>query len=75
MHSNSLTAGNVQLSELRKPCKYGDPLCPCQDGDMCHYDGPNPWRPPSQQDQNVGPRRDRSAIVGLVAMPEGSDGR
>lgn len=23
-------------------CKYGDPLCPCQDGDMCHYEGPNP---------------------------------
>lgn len=18
-------------------CKYGDPTCPCQDGDMCHY--------------------------------------
>ena len=20
-----------------------DPLCPCQDGDMCHYEGPNPF--------------------------------
>lgn len=19
-------------------CKYGDPLCPCQDGDACHYE-------------------------------------
>ncbi len=19
-------------------CKYGDPLCPCQDGDECHYE-------------------------------------
>jgi len=27
-------------------CKYGDPFCPCQDGDMCHYEGPNPWSPP-----------------------------
>lgn len=18
-------------------CPYGDPLCPCQDGDACHY--------------------------------------
>ena len=26
-------------------CKYGDPTCPCQDGDMCHYEGPNPWPP------------------------------
>lgn len=29
-----------------RTCKYGDPLCPCQDGDMCHYEGPNPMRPP-----------------------------
>ncbi len=28
-------------------CKYGDPLCPCQDGDMCHYEGPNPMKPPN----------------------------
>jgi hypothetical protein len=27
-------------------CKYGDPTCPCQDGDMCHYEGPNPWPEP-----------------------------
>jgi len=27
-------------------CKYGDPYCPCQDGDMCHYEGPNPMPPP-----------------------------
>ena len=26
-------------------CKYGDPTCPCQDGDMCHYEGPNPMQP------------------------------
>jgi hypothetical protein len=23
-------------------CKYGDPLCPCQDGDACHYEN-HPW--------------------------------
>ena len=28
------------------PCKYGDPLCPCQDGDQCHYEGENPMTPP-----------------------------
>jgi hypothetical protein len=22
-------------------CPYGDPTCPCQDGDMCHYEGPD----------------------------------
>lgn len=28
-------------------CKYGDPLCPCQDGDMCHYEGPKPLPVPA----------------------------
>ena len=27
-------------------CKYGDALCPCQDGDQCHYEGMNPMTPP-----------------------------
>jgi hypothetical protein len=31
-------------------CKYGDPLCPCQDGDMCHYEGDNPMIPPLLDD-------------------------
>lgn len=21
------------------PCPHGDPTCPCQDGDPCHYEG------------------------------------
>lgn len=21
-----------------KTCKYGDPICPCKDGDFCHYE-------------------------------------
>lgn len=29
-------------------CKYGDPLCPCQDGDMCHYEGPDAMKPPKK---------------------------
>lgn len=33
----------------RKSCKYGDPLCPCQDGDMCHYEGENPMSPPTPE--------------------------
>jgi hypothetical protein len=24
---------------IGQPCKYGDPACPCQDGDACHYEG------------------------------------
>lgn len=31
-------------------CKYGDPSCPCQDGDSCHYEGNNPWTPPAVYD-------------------------
>ncbi len=27
---------------VKRACKYGDASCPCQDGDMCHYEGPNP---------------------------------
>lgn len=26
-------------------CKGGDPTCPCQDGDQCHYEGDNPMVP------------------------------
>jgi hypothetical protein len=27
-------------------CPHGDVTCPCQDGDPCHYEGPNPmWCP------------------------------
>ena len=29
-----------------KLCKYGDPTCPCADGDTCHYEGQNPWPAP-----------------------------
>jgi hypothetical protein len=30
---------------MSEVCKYGDPYCPCQDGDMCHYEGQNPMNP------------------------------
>lgn len=33
----------------KTPCKHGDPSCPCQDGDSCHYEGANPWPEPSTQ--------------------------
>ena len=25
-------------------CPGNDPSCPCQDGDICHYRGKNPWK-------------------------------
>jgi hypothetical protein len=28
-------------------CSHGDPLCPCPDGDLCHYEGPDPSRCPT----------------------------
>jgi len=36
-----------------KYCRYGDPTCPCQDGDPCHYEGKNPWTPPIQMLEKV----------------------
>lgn len=27
-----------------QPCPYGDPFCPCQDGDLCHYEGKDPLK-------------------------------
>lgn len=33
----------IECREATK-CKYGDPLCPCQDGDLCHYEGKNPMK-------------------------------
>ena len=29
-------------------CKYADPCCPCQDGDICHYEGKNPMLVPDE---------------------------
>jgi hypothetical protein len=31
----------------RGACLGNDPLCPCQDGDICHYRGPNAWPVPA----------------------------
>jgi hypothetical protein len=33
--------------EPKEPCIGNDPLCPCQDGDMCHYKGPGAWKLPT----------------------------
>ena len=31
---------------VRPVCPYGDPLCPCPDGLLCHYEGPDAYPPP-----------------------------
>jgi hypothetical protein len=36
----------AEVARLTTKCKYGDPMCPCQDGDACHYEGDNPMTPP-----------------------------
>lgn len=36
---------HCRRASVRRACKYGDPLCPCQDGDSCHYEGENPMTP------------------------------
>ena len=38
--------GDRVLIQRIEPCRYGDPTCPCQDGDMCHYEGPKAWPKP-----------------------------
>ena len=36
----------LQTQIIRLICPSGDKNCPCPDGDMCHYEGPNPMTPP-----------------------------
>jgi hypothetical protein len=55
---------NTRHAALRSPspeppapdvlCPYGDPLCPCQDGDPCHYEGDNPMTPPCPKCRGTG---------------------
>ena len=41
-----IAALESEVARLTTKCKYGDPMCPCQDGDACHYEGDNPMTPP-----------------------------
>lgn len=40
--STAKRAIEEELGLDRMHCPYGDPTCPCQDGDACHYEGPDP---------------------------------
>lgn len=33
-----MTAPTERLPAEPKTCPYGDPYCPCPDGDACHYE-------------------------------------
>jgi len=44
----ALVSEGQKFTENVKKCIGNDPLCPCQDGDMCHYEGPDPWPIPTQ---------------------------
>ena len=37
---------HIQTPEPRTTCPFGDPTCPCPDGLMCHYEGPDAWEAP-----------------------------
>jgi hypothetical protein len=45
----ALERGSQRLQEpaVGATCPHGDRLCPCQDGDLCHYEGQNPLRCPT----------------------------
>ncbi len=36
-------------------CPYGDPHCPCPDGDPCHYEGDDPMTPPTDEEKVIVP--------------------
>ncbi len=51
------------------PCPFGDPYCPCPDGDACHYvdlPGSPAMTPPEGEDVRLPPN--------LVGVPEGQGG-
>ena len=39
----ALAVATTPLTAPPQPCIAADPTCPCQDGDMCHYHGPQAW--------------------------------
>lgn len=56
------------------PCPHGDPTCPCQDGDACHYvDLPgSPAMPADQAELN---RQDAATeLQTLLGVPPGTQG-
>lgn len=52
-------------------CFYGDPTCPCRDGDPCHYEGENPMNvPPEYVRRARGRFRDADLDQTLLELEE-----
>lgn len=49
VHRERAAALPLVVAEVRgvDACVHGDPYCPCQDGDTCHYEGDDPMRCPT----------------------------
>jgi len=46
-HPGDATGPHVAVQRARTACRHGDPLCPCQEGDSCNYEGNDPSRCPT----------------------------
>ena len=53
----------IEVARLTTKCKYGDPMCPCQDGDACHYEGDNPMTPPPIKARIAALEAERDAAI------------
>lgn len=47
-------------------CPHGDPLCPCPDGDPCHYEGTNPMPSPRDQPRRASASMTLEAVLALL---------
>lgn len=50
-------------------CPHGDPFCPCQDGDSCHYEGPDPFSCPNPPPAAISIRVAPLDAEGRIAGP------
>jgi hypothetical protein len=40
------------MTDRAERCPHGDETCPCQDGDACHYEGPDAMQCPTMDDEH-----------------------
>lgn len=52
-------------------CRYGDPRCPCQDGDPCHYEGDDPMMVHPAYVRRVTPARLGDSTEAYAAVENG----
>lgn len=60
------------LADEPTPCAFGDPTCPCQDGDSCHYvdlPGSPAMRPPPLTDEELAEIKTMLAMQQTVISP------